>query len=181
MFYFFLTIKLILFLFVPIITSIFIVKGSENIKKIATYLYVAWIVFVALLTYVPFYFYWQRNESNIQALVHWYWILILVFLYLAAPIIYLFFVRKPNFIGIKKIIINLIGIIWLVSSISIVGFIPWFNYQNSVILDNICYKNHASTSEKLNCCLDAEYVWNEGFAFENQIPENCEQFMNWND
>ena len=56
-----------------------------------------------------------------------------------------------------------------------------YNHSKRVVLENICYTNHNSSTEQLECCLKAEYIWNEGFSFLNETPSNCNKFMNWND
>jgi hypothetical protein len=35
-------------------------------------------------------------------------------------------------------------------------------------------------SLQLECCLRAEYVWNEGFSFSEDVPKECKVFMDWN-
>ncbi len=43
------------------------------------------------------------------------------------------------------------------------------------------YEFHVSSNEKFNCCLDANYVWKEGFAFSRNVPNECKKYMNWNE
>ena len=55
-----------------------------------------------------------------------------------------------------------------------------FNFINLQALNEICYISHDQSAEKLRCCLDADYVWKEGFAFSKNTPNECDKYMNWN-
>jgi hypothetical protein len=68
----------------------------------------------------------------------------------------------------------------LIISTSVIGFISFYNNKNSISLNNICYQNHNLDSLQLECCLRAEYVWNEGFSFSEDVPKECKVFMDWN-
>ena len=48
-------------------------------------------------------------------------------------------------------------------------------------LENICYQQHSASKEMLECCLNAEYIWQEGFSYLSETPVNCKKYMNWND
>jgi len=176
MFYIFFIVKIFFFYFLPIFSIL--LKGSKNLFSISIVFQVLWILYVAYLSYIPFYFYYYQNEVNIQHLIPEYFLLILLFLFLIFPIIYFIFMRY--ILGKIRLLFNIIGIIFLILSSIIIFGIEVFNYSKRFELENICYKNHNLTKEKLECCLEAEYIWNEGFSYLNDIPENCSKFMNWN-
>jgi len=145
----------------------------------SSFLQSLWIVYVAFLSYVPFYYYYQQNEVNIQHLIPEYFLLIILFLFLILPIIYF---SLMMFIFNKfRIFLKIIGVIFIILSSIIIFGIEIYNHSKRVELENICYNNHNSTKEKLTCCLEAEYIWNEGFSFLNDVPDDCKKFMNWNE
>ena len=181
MFYFILFIKIFLFLIIPIYSTFLIKRRNQNYKKIIISSYILWLIFVGYLTYVPFIFWYIKNEVNIQIFLPVYGVFGIVFIYLILPSVYLYIIAKPSIKKISKIIINLIGILWLTLSIGIIGVIELYNHKNTQDLNNICYQMHNSSDEKLACCLKAEYVWNEGFSFSETPSEQCIKYMNWND
>ena len=63
----------------------------------------------------------------------------------------------------------------------LIAGIEIYNFINLQALHEICYSSHASSGEKLRCCLDSNYVWKEGFAFSKNTPTECEKYINWND
>ncbi len=96
------------------------------------------------------------------------------------PFVYLYIDRKVIFSRRIKISINIIALILLMIGTSIFGFVENYIYSVRVPLNKICHEMHNSDDLKLNCCLGAEYVWNEGFSFSEKPPEECRIFMNWN-
>ena len=62
----------------------------------------------------------------------------------------------------------------------IYGLVETYTYTIRLPLDKICYQKHSTDDLKLNCCLNAEYVWNEGFSFSDTPPKECKIFMDWN-
>ena len=77
-------------------------------------------------------------------------------------------------------VFKIFGLISLIITILLIAGIEIFNFINLQALHEICYSSHDSSSEKLRCCLDANYVWKEGFAFSKNTPNECEKYMNWN-
>ena len=78
-------------------------------------------------------------------------------------------------------VFKIFGLISLIITILLIAGIEIFNFINLQALHEICYSSHDLSSEKLKCCLDANYVWKEGFAFSKNTPIECEKYMNWND
>ena len=176
MFYIFFIVKIFFFYFLPIF-SIF----KKNFKNIilSSFFQSLWIIYVALLTYVPFYYYYHQNEVNIQHLIPEYFLLIVFLLFFILPIIYFILIR--SIFDKLKIYLNIIGIIFLIASSIVIFGIELFNYSKRTQLEKICYENHNISNEMLNCCLDAEYIWNEGFSFFEDVPVECKKFINWNE
>mgnify|MGYP003322371498 CR=1 FL=1 len=73
-----------------------------------------------------------------------------------------------------------VNMIKRVSSVLIFG-LEIFNHQKRMPLENICYQQHSASKEMLECCLNAEYIWQEGFSYLSETPVNCKKYMNWND
>ena len=181
MFYFILFIKLFLFFIIPIISTFLIKRRNKKYNKLIIFSYSLWLIFVGYLTYVPFIFWYIRNEVNVQSLFPVYGVFGIIFIYLVLPSVYLYLIAKPNIKKISRIIVNFIGMLWLTLSIGILAAIELYNHKNTEDLNNICYQMHSSSDEKLACCLKAEYVWNEGLSFFETPSEQCVKYMNWND
>ena len=177
MFYIIFISKIFLFYFFPIF-SIFL-KNSKNILSISSLIQILWIIYAGFLSYIPFYYYYNQNEVNIQHLIPSYFLIIILFLFLILPFIY--FILMKLIFNRARIYLKVIGIIFLIISSSFIFGIEIYNHSKRVLLENICYTHHNSPDDKLECCLDAEYIWNEGFSFLNETPGDCNKFMNWND
>ena len=78
-----------------------------------------------------------------------------------------------------RIFLKIIGIIFIILSSIIIFGIEIYNHSKRVELENICYNNHNSTKEKLTCCLEAEYIWNEGSVTPSQFAEYFEKSVSW--
>tara|TARA_B100000029_G_scaffold155622_1_gene150970 strand:+ start:2015 stop:2545 length:531 start_codon:yes stop_codon:yes gene_type:complete len=176
MFYIFFTVKIFIFYILPIFS---ISEKSHRNLILSISLQFLWIIYAAFLTYVPFYYYYHQNEVNIQHLIPEYFLLIIVFLFLILPIIY--FISIRSIFSKLRIALNIIGVIFLIGSSIVIFGIDLFNYSKRVQLEKICYKNHSISNEMLNCCLDAEYIWNEGFSFLEDVPVECKIYMDWNE
>ena len=177
MFYIIFISKIFLFYFPPIF-SLFL-KSSKSILNISSLIQVLWIIYAGFLSYIPFYYYYNQNEVNIQHLIPPYFLIIILFLFLILPFIY--FILMKFIFNKARIYLKVIGVIFLIISSSFIFGIEIYNHSKRVVLENICYANHNSSVEQLECCLKAEYIWNEGFSFLNETPSNCYKFMNWND
>lgn len=176
MFYIFFIVKIFCFYFLPIFS---ILKRNSKNVILSSFFQSLWIIYAALLTYVPFYYYYHQNEVNIQHLIPEYFLIIIFFLFFILPIIYFILIRK--ILKRFRTFLIIIGTIFLIVSSIVIFGIELFNYSKRIQLEEICYKNHNISNEMLNCCLDAEYIWNEGFSFLEDVPVECEQFMNWNE
>jgi len=176
MFYIYFILKIFFFFFLPI--YVFHINKKTNFFSLRNLVLSAWIVYVAFLTYIPFFHFYSKNEINIQHLIPVYVVLLIVILYFLLPIIYF---KYLNFLLSRlRNITKILGILFLVISSTIIFGIEWYNHSKKVDLDKICYQNHNASKEMLTCCLKAEYVWNEGFAFYDKVPKRCNRFMNLN-
>jgi len=177
MFYIIFILKIFLFYFLPIF-SIFL-KNSKNILSISSLIQVMWIIYAGFLSYIPFYYYYGQNEVNIQHLIPEYFLVIILLLFFILPLIY--FILMKYVFSRARIYLRVVGIIFLIISSSVIFGIEIYNHSKRMALENICYSHHNSPDEQLECCLKAEYVWNEGFSFLIDPPDNCIKYMNWND
>ena len=177
MFYIYFIFKIFFFFFLPIYSLN--LKRTKPIFSLSTLIQSVWIVYVAFLTYVPFFYYYQQNELNIQHLIPDYIFLVILFIFFILPIIYFNLLR---FIFNKfRMFLKVSGTLLLIISSIIIFGVDWYNHSKRMELEKICYLHHSSSNEKLMCCLQAEYIWNEGFSFLNEAPEGCSKFMNWNE
>ena len=177
MFYIFLIVKILAFYALPIFATVN--KGSKNLISISSLFQLIWLIHAAFLSYIPFYYYYYQNEVNIQHLIPEYFLVLIFFIFLILPIFYFIFMRYV--IGKTRLLFKVIGIIFLALSSIIIFGIEIFNYSKRVELESICHSNHSSSKERLECCLEAEYIWKEGFSYLKDAPENCLKYMNWND
>ena len=177
MFYIYFIFKIFFFFFLPIYSLN--LKRAKPIFSLSTLIQSVWIVYVAFLTYIPFFYYYQQNELNIQHLIPDYIFLVILFIFFILPIIYFNLLR---FIFNKfRMFLKASGTLLLIISSIIIFGVDWYNHSKRMELEKICYLHHSSSNEKLMCCLQAEYIWNEGFSFLNEAPEGCSKFMNWNE
>ena len=181
MFYIILIFKILILLFLPIYLFR-IIKNNESFSK--TYIniiFLLFIIYTALLTYIPFTFYYFENEVNIQTFLPFYGLIGVVIFYSILPIS--FFVIQIKKIYIQSLfskVFKIFGLISLIVTTLLIAGIEIYNFINLQALHEICYISHDSSAEKLRCCLDANYVWKEGFAFSKDIPQECEKYINWN-
>tara|TARA_B100000700_G_scaffold65714_1_gene72561 strand:- start:160 stop:693 length:534 start_codon:yes stop_codon:yes gene_type:complete len=177
MFYIYLFIKIILYLGLPIyslrLTNLNSFINAKNLSLLI------WLFLAAFITYIPFYDYYQNNEVNIQYLIPNYANYILIVLFLVLPILYFYFFEKLILSFRKSVIF--IGFLFLICSSIIIFGIETYNHIQRLPLEKFCYDHHNASKLMLECCLNAEYIWKEGFSFFNEPPKECEQFMNWND
>ena len=96
------------------------------------------------------------------------------------PFLYFYLNRKFSTSKYIKISNNTIALILLLIGSCIYGLVEAYTYTVRLPLDKICNQKHSSDDLKLNCCLNAEYVWNEGFSFSDTPPKECKIFMDWN-
>ena len=182
MFYLILITKLLILLFLPIYLNRIVQNDGSFSKLYINTIFLLFVIYSALLTYIPFTIYYFENEVNIQTFLPFYGLIGFIIFYSVLPIS--FFI-----IQIKKIYIQsffnrafkIFGLISLIITILLIAGIEIFNFINLQALHEICYSSHDSSSEKLRCCLEANYVWKEGFAFSKNTPIQCEKYMNWND
>ena len=177
MFYIYLILKIFSFFFLPIYSLR--LKQTMRILNLCTFIQLVWVLYIAFLTYIPFFYYYQQNEVNIQHLIPNYIFLVLISLYFVLPIIYFTLLRL--IFNKFRSILKILGVIFMIISSIIIFGIEFYNHSKRIELEKICYIYHNSTDDKLTCCLQAEYIWNEGFSFLNAIPNECKQYINWND
>ena len=177
MFYVYLTSKILLFYLLPYFANTR--KASKTLINIKSILLFSWLVYLAFLTYIPFIDYYFENEVNIQYLVPDYALLLIIIIFLIIPFGYFFYFDKA-LSKFKKLTI-IFGILFLLISSVIIFGLEIFNYQKRIPLENICYQQHSANEEMLECCLNAEYIWQEGFSYLSKTPVNCKEYMNWND
>ena len=177
MFYVYLISKILLFYLLPYfaITR----KASKTLINIKSILLFSWLVYLAFLTYIPFIDYYFENEVNIQYLVPDYALLLIIIIFLIIPFGYFFYFDKA-LSKFKKLTI-IFGILFLLISSVIIFGLEIFNHQKRIPLENICHQQHSANEEMLECCLNAEYIWQEGFSYLSETPVNCKKYMNWND
>ena len=176
MFYAALIIKMLFIMLAPILA----IRNSHksNIKNL--FLYFFWTFVVFIIAYWLMYSWYYKNEVNVQHLVSQNLFTFILLVLILIPFVYLYIDRKVIFSRRIKISINIIALILLMIGTSIFGFVENYIYSVRVPLNKICHEMHNSDDLKLNCCLSAEYVWNEGFSFSEKPPEECRIFMNWN-
>ena len=182
MFYFILISKLLILLFLPIYLFRLIQNTDSFSKTYINITFLLFIVYSALLTYIPFTFYYFENEVNIQTFLPFYGLVGFIIFYSVLPIS--FFIIQIKKIYIQSFfnrVFKISGLISLIITTLLIAGIEIFNFKNIQALHEICYSSHDSSSEKLKCCLEANYVWKEGFAFSKNTPIECEKYMNWND
>lgn len=182
MFYLILILKLSILLFLPFYLNRIVQNNKSHSKQYIILILLFLIIYIAFLTYVPFTLYYFENEANIQSFLPFYGLIGVIIFYSILPII--FFTIQIGKIYTKSIFIiifRIIGLISLILTILIIAGIEIYNFRNLQALHEICYEFHNSSNEKLNCCLDANYVWKEGFAFSRNVPNECEKYMNWNE
>ena len=176
MFYFILFIKILFIIFTPIIA----IRYFNRFNKISIFLYFFWLFVVFIIAYLPINFWYYKNEINVQSLVSQNLFLFISFVLILIPFLYFYMNRKFSTSKYIKISNNMIALILLLIGSCIYGLVETYIYTIRLPLDKICYQKHSSDDLKLNCCLNAEYVWNEGFSFSDTPPEECKIFMDWN-
>ena len=176
MFYFILFIKILFIIFTPIVA----IRYSNRFNKISLFLYFFWLFIVFIIAYLPINFWYYKNEVNVQSLVSQNLFLSISFVLILIPFLYFYLNRKFSTSKYIKISNNTIALILLLIGSCIYGLVETYTYMVRLPLDKICYQKHSSDDMKLNCCLNAEYVWNEGFSFSDTPPKECRIFMDWN-
>ena len=87
MFYLILIIKLLILLFLPIYLNR-IVQNDESFSKLyINTIFLLFVIYSALLTYIPFTFYYFENEVNIQTFIPFYGLIGFIIFYSVLPII----------------------------------------------------------------------------------------------
>ena len=181
MFYLILIIKLLILLFLPIYLNRIVQNDGLFSKLYINTIFLLFVIYSALLTYIPFTFYYLENEVNIQTFLPFYGLILIILFCSILPVS--FFIIQIKKIYIQSFfnkVFKIFGLISLIIAILLIAGIEIFNFINLQALHDICYSSHDSSSEKLRCCLDANYVWKEGFAFSKNTPNECEKYMNWN-
>ena len=181
MFYLYLSVESFLFFLTPIWIKASLKSKSIKLRKFLISLYILWIFFYAYLTYVPFIFWYIKNDINIQTFLSLYGLILVVIIFSLLPFLYLFFILNIKLSNLLRKFINIFALLILIFLTIIIFGIKIYNYRNVLNLNDICYQKHYSSENKLSCSLKAEYVWNEGFAFVDKTPLKCQKFMNWND
>ena len=162
------------------ITPILAIKYSKRFKNMSLFLYFSWLLIVFIIAYLPINFWYYKNEVNVQSLISESLFIFISFVLVLIPFLYFFLNKKFSTSKYAKIINNIVALIVLLIGSSIFGLVQIYVYNVRLPLDKICYQKHYSDDLKLNCCLNAEYVWNEGFSFSNKPPQECTIYMDWN-
>ena len=181
MFYIFLIIKTLYIFLVPILSiKKLLKKNTKNQNPIAIIIYFIWAISIILIIYYPLYTWYQKNEINPQHQIspHIFFTILIIFIILP----FLHFLLNLKTLNNKKVNvgINAISIVILIIVTLIYIFVEIYNYRIRLPLNEICYQYHSSDLLKLECCLDAEYVWNEGFSYFDTAPKQCLKFMDYN-
>ena len=176
MFYIFLFLKISFIFFTPILA----IKYSNKFKSVSLFIYFAWLFIIFIIAYLPINFWYYKNEVNVQSLISQNLFLSISFVLILIPFLYFYMNRKFSTSKYIKISNNTIALILLLIGSCIYGLVETYIYTIRLPLDKICYQKHSSDDLKLNCCLNAEYVWNEGFSFSDTPPKECKIFMDWN-
>ncbi len=178
MFYFYYVIKILAYYLLPL----YLFRKRKFHKKllsIQSFLLFTWLVYLALLSYLPFVDYYYTNELNVQFIIPNYAVYILPLLFAPIPLLYYLFFA--TLISKVKILTIGIGLLYLLISSTIIFGIEIFNHQKRIPLEKMCYDFHNDSEEKLSCCLKAGYIWQEGFSYFEDIPLRCDKYMNWNE
>ena len=181
MFYLILIIKLLILLFLPLYLNRIVQNNVSFSKLYINTIFLLFVIYFAFLTYIPFTFYYFENEVNIQTFLPFYGLVGFIIFYSVLPIS--FFIIQIKKIYIQSFfnrVFKIFGLISLIITILLIAGIEIFNFINLQALHEICYISHDSSAEKLKCCLDADYVWKEGFAFSKNTPNGCDKYMIWN-
>ena len=177
MFYILLLIKILFITITPILA----IKYFNRLKNISLFLYFSWLLIVFIIAYLPINFWYYRNDVNVQSLISESLFITISFVLVLIPFLYFFLNKKFSTSRYAKITNNIVALILLLIGSSIFGLVQIYVYNVRLPLDKICYQKHYSDDLKLNCCLNAEYVWNEGFSFSDKPPQECKIYMDWND
>lgn len=181
MFYILLSIKSIFIFFTPILSiKIFFKKKNYNLNAIAIMAYFTWIILIILIIYYPFYSWYQKNEINAQHQISPDLFIPILFIISLLPFLYFFLILKT--VNKKKIrfVINILALILLTCVTVIFIFVETYIYKVRLPFNEICYRQHNNNEVQLDCCLKAEYVWNEGFSYSDEVPKPCSKFINLN-
>ena len=177
MFYVILIIKVLIFNLLPIYSlRLSSPKSLFNVRNASL---IFWLIFAAYITYVPYYNYYTINELNITHIIPSYSKAVLVILFLLLPIIFFAFFNKL-IKSYRRLTVS-IGLIFLLVSSGVIFGIEVFNYIQRLPLIDMCHKYHNINKEMLSCCLEAGYIWKEGFSFLSDAPPQCEKYLNFND
>tara|TARA_B100001093_G_scaffold502238_1_gene554948 strand:+ start:328 stop:876 length:549 start_codon:yes stop_codon:yes gene_type:complete len=181
MFYFFLIIKT-LFVFLAPILSIkkLLKKDNQNQNPIAITIYFIWAISIILIIYYPLYTWYQKNEINPQHQISPKIFISILIIFVILPFLYFFLNLKILNYKKTRVGINTISVMILMIVTLTYIFVEIYNYRIRLPLNEICHQQHSSDQLKLECCLDAEYVWNEGFSYFDLAPKQCLKFMNYN-
>lgn len=181
MFYIFLIIK-VLYIFLTPIFSIkkLSKKNTQNLNPIAITIYFIWAISIILIIYYPLYSWYQKNEINPQHQISPDVFFSILIAFVILPFLYFFLNLKTLNYKKTRVGINIISIMILIIITLIYILVDIYNYRIRLPLNEICYQQHSSDLMKLECCLGAEYVWNEGFSYFDAAPKQCLKFMDYN-
>ena len=181
MFYIIIIIKTLYIFLTPIfsIKKLF-KKNTQNLNPIAITIYFIWVISIILIIYYPLYSWYQKNEINPQHQISPDIFFSILIIFVILPFLYFFFNLKTLNYKKIRVVINIISImtLFIITLIYILVYI--YNYRIRLPLNEICYQQHSSDLMKLECCLGAEYVWNEGFSYFDAAPKQCLKFMDYN-
>ena len=182
MFYVLLAIKTLFIFLTPILTikKVF-KKNTQNLNFLAVIAYFIWVMSIIIIIYYPLYTWYQKNEINPQHQISPSAFTSILIIFIILPVLYFFLNFKILNYKITRVWVNAISIMILAIVTLIYIFIEIYTYRIRLPLNEICYRQHKSDQLKLECCLDAEYVWNEGFSYFDEAPKKCSIFINYND
>ena len=181
MFYTLLILKTLFIFLIPILSikNLF-KKNTQNLNPFAFTIYFIWIITIILIIYYPLYTWYQKNEINPQHQISPDVFFTILVFFVILPILYFFLNLTTLNYKKTRVGINIISIMILIIFTITYVFVEIYNYRIRLPLDEICYQQYTKNKTQLECCLQADYVWIEGFSFFEEIPEQCMKFMNWN-
>ena len=141
MFYFYLTIKIIVYYSLPY--HLFRQRKSHNqLLSFQSFFLLLWLLYLAYLSYLPFIDFYYTNELNIQFIIPNYAPYILLVMLAPVPALFYFYfiplVSKFRLLSIGT------GVLYLVISSIIIFGVETFNYQNIGIF--ACFLSYLSLS-----------------------------------
>ena len=161
MFYLILITKLLILLFLPIYLNRIVQNDGSFSKSYINTIFLLFIIYSALLTYIPFTIYYFENEVNIQTFLPFYGLIGFIIFYSVLPIS--FFIIQIKKIYIQSFFDRVFKIFGLISLIITILLIAEFLSDLDLIIyfsGIISFKIRAiSFFEKSFCVFNAKYEY----------------------